>query len=292
MTNPPSLSFRFQGGSAISFCQVLQVENRSLLTFRLIVALEATKACAIVLGFPVSGTTLQRGSQVTATWGSTSDLTIAIGIRNASSIFPIVSIVDAQSFKYTLTLPEFALGDFTFALLNITTLDVLSGNPVHIVEDTTTSSSGEVSTSTPSPIPTTASRKSLSVGSTFAIVCGAVIAIGILGVLLVLFARRRRRVDANVDPFDQIHVSEENRIQPSAPPAMRFEKFPAVTHDGQGSLARQIDALRRQVENLRHVGDQPDRAADQVGILHHRIRMLERELESLGGPEPPPKYQH
>ncbi|KAF7373050.1 hypothetical protein MSAN_00512500 [Mycena sanguinolenta] len=257
----------------------------------LIAALEATKAFAVVIGFPPAGTTLQRGSQVTATWGSTAIVTMAIGIRNVSDIFPILYNVDAQSGRATLTLPEFAVGNFTFSLLNNTTLDLLTGHAVTIVEDTTASTSGEVPPSAPSPVLTTA-RKSLSAGSIFAIAFGAVLAIGILGVLLALFARRRRRVDTNLDPFDRIHASEENRMQPSAPPTIRFEKFPAVADDGQGSLARQIDALRRQLEDLRGVGDQPDRAVDQVGILQARIRMLERELESLGGPEPPPKYQH
>ncbi|KAJ6471447.1 hypothetical protein C8R45DRAFT_419001 [Mycena sanguinolenta] len=172
-------------------------------------------------------------------------------------------------------------------------MDLFSGNTVHIVENTTTTTStgGVIPTSTPSPNPTS-TRTSLNAGTIFVIVLGAVTAIGILGVFLVLAVRRMRTVDANVDPFERIHASEASQIQASPPPSMRFEKFRAVARDGQNNLAVQIGALRRQLENLRGVYDQPDGAVDQVGILQARIRMLEHELESLGGPEPPPEYPH
>ncbi|KAF7373121.1 hypothetical protein MSAN_00519900 [Mycena sanguinolenta] len=254
----------------------------------LIAALEATQAFAVVLGFPPSGTSLQRGSQVTATWGKTTILTMTIGLRNASNIFPIVNNVDAQSFRATFTLPEFALGDYTLALLNNVTLDMFAGNTVHIVDNTSTSTSGPTPSSTPSPMANQARRESLSAGSIVGIVFGAIAALGILGVLLVQCARRMHTRDANLDPFDSIHAEGSGTMRV---PDRRTKGSPSQSrdHDGQGSLVLQIAAARKQLENASRVGEQPDRAVDQNWILQSRIRMLERELESLGG-DPPPQY--
>ncbi|KAJ7135694.1 hypothetical protein C8R44DRAFT_768870 [Mycena epipterygia] len=276
------------------------------------VALGATKVFAVIMGYPPSGTTLQRGSELKMTWGATSIVSFAIGLENASNIFSIVNNVDAQSFRATITLATFALGEYTLAFLSNDTFDFISGNTIKIVDDTSlTVTNGEPPTS--STIPTSSAtslsgspsstatqltktrrKSSLTIGPILGIVFG-VVALGILSLLLVLCARRARRklrVAPNVDPFIGIHADGGGMQQVQLP--MRQNKgatSKAVIQDGQGYLAMQLRTLQKQLEDLRGAVDHgPDRAMEQNEILQVRIRMLERELESQGEVEPPPQY--
>ncbi|KAJ7121498.1 hypothetical protein C8R44DRAFT_853095 [Mycena epipterygia] len=276
------------------------------------VALGASKVFAVIMGYPPSGTTLQRGSELTMTWGGTSIVLFAIGLENTTSIFPIVNNVDAQKFRATITLPTFALGDYTLAFLSNDTFDFITGNTIKIVDDTSlattsgapptsstistssaTSSSGSPS-STTTQLTKTRRKSSLTVGAIFGIVFG-VVALLILSLFLVLRARRARRklqVAPNVDAFIGLHADGGGMQQVQLP--MRQNNgapSKAVIQDGQGYLAMQLRTLQKQLEDLRGAVDHgPDRAMEQNEILQVRIRMLERELESQGTVEPPPQY--
>ncbi|KAF8218133.1 hypothetical protein K438DRAFT_1952968 [Mycena galopus ATCC 62051] len=277
----------------------------------IIAALGATKVFAVIMGFPPSGTTLQRGSNLTMTWGGTSILSFAIGLENATDIFPIINNVDAQSFKTTITLPIFAVGDYTLAFLSNDTFDFIEGNTVTIVDDTSLSTTSEESP-IPSPISTTRGTTSLpgspsttsaqltttrrktsvTIGSILGIVFGAIVTLVILAVLLVLRARRKRRMDSNFDPFVRIQTDKNTGIQQLPPPTMHQTKrslSDPVPHDGQGYLVMQIHTLQKELEDLRGAVDHgPHRAMEQNGILQERIRMLELGLQ--GRVEPPPGY--
>ncbi|KAF7352152.1 hypothetical protein MVEN_01178400 [Mycena venus] len=267
----------------------------------IIAALGASKVCAVIMAFPPSGTTLQRGIQLD------NDLErnkhCVIRYRSGKYTIPIVNNVDAQSFKTTITLPTSALGKYTLAFLSNETFAFIAGNQVNIVDDTSLSTTSSNSTTrsatglpgspstTSTQVATTPRTTSLPIGAILGIVFGVVITLVILTIFLVLRARRKRPAEANLDPFTRIHT-DENKIQRPPPSTMHQTKgLVSNAVDGQAYLSMQLHTLQKQLEDLRGAVDHgPDRAAEQNEILQERIRMLQRELEARGGVEPPPGY--
>ncbi|KAJ7212724.1 hypothetical protein GGX14DRAFT_393613 [Mycena pura] len=250
----------------------------------LTVVLGAANALAILMTFPLDGTALARGSNLTLEWPPDSTT-----ITCASAPTVLLKNVDAQSAKATVTLPPtLALGPCTMAFLTNDTFDVITGHQVEIID--TLSISGQ--TSPPSTSATSsASRntqshttrpKKLTTGAIVGIILGAVVSVimGVLVVLRTVWARRRHQ-EPDPEPFHEISA-DNNRKRGVTRAA---EKMPGVQEE-QETLSTQPSALQRYYA--------PPRVMEQNEILQARIRMLERELQSHRGvgdtDQPPPQY--